>query len=74
MKDLGITYSSEAKSLGINTKRVKDIKPNEKLSGGFYGHWGDMSSNFGSDADFNKASLQQKIYNIPSVTKDLEDN
>lgn len=74
MKDLGITYKSEAESLGIGVKPVKDIKSGDKLPGGFYGHRGDMSKNFASDSDFSKANIQNKVYNMPSVTKDLEDN
>ena len=75
MKSLGITYEGEAKSLGFRVQPVKELKKGQKIEGGgFFGHRGDMKKHYPSDKDLAKATYTGKIYDKPSITRDLEDN
>lgn len=75
MKDLGLTYKGEASRLDYRVKPVKDLKKGETIQGGgFFGHRGDMQTNFPSNKDISKANFTGKVYNKPSITKNLEDH
>ncbi|MBC8549664.1 MAG: hypothetical protein H8D23_08425 [Candidatus Brocadiales bacterium] len=74
LKDLGTSIEGIGKDVGYKTVDVAKIKKGDTYGGGFYGHRGNLGIKHAKDSDLLVGKAKGKIYNKPSIAKDLEDN